>query len=179
MVIIAEKFEDPTFDLERSSNRIGRNTGIYRPPENYVFIRHGIRESDINQGQLGSCWLLSTIGSLASRYDKELIENVLNVKFNQKNGPREGKLIFRFYRFNKFEDVIIDDKLPLVQQEMAADSRDWWVPLIEKAYAKFYGSYTAIDGGFPRVSLFNTTGGICVDINNEKLVPGKQYRNGL
>ena len=73
--------------------------------------------------------------------DKTLIENVLNVKFNQKNGPREGKLVFRFYRFNKFEDVVIDDRLPLIQQEMAQDSRDWWVPLIEKAYAKFYGSY--------------------------------------
>ena len=73
--------------------------------------------------------------------DKSLIENVLNAKFNQKNGPREGKLVFRFYRFNKFEDVVIDDRLPLIQQEMAQDSRDWWVPLIEKAYAKFYGSY--------------------------------------
>ena len=115
--------------------------GIYRPPEGYVFIRHGITESDINQGSLGSCWLLSTVGSFASMDDKSLIENVLNAKFNQKNGPREGKLVFRFYRFNKFEDVVIDDRLPLIQQEMAEDSRDWWVPLIEKAYAKFYGSY--------------------------------------
>ena len=169
VVVGVDKFEDPTFDLEKASNQIGSNVEIYRPPENYVFIRNGIRESDINQGALGSCWLLSTIGSFAARYDQRLLENVLNVKFNQKNGPREGKLVFRFYRFNKFEDVIIDDQLPLVEHKMADDSRDWWVPLVEKAYAKFYDSYRNIDGGYPRVSSFNLTGGVCVDINSEKL----------
>ena len=36
---------------------------------------------------------------------------------------------------------MIDDRLPRNQAEMADHSNDYWVPLFEKAYAKFVGSY--------------------------------------
>lgn len=33
-----------------------------------------------------------------------------------------------------------------------------WVPLIEKAYAKFYGCYNHLQGGFPREAIEDLTG---------------------
>lgn len=33
-----------------------------------------------------------------------------------------------------------------------------WVPLIEKAYAKFYGCYDQIQGGYPREAIEDLTG---------------------
>lgn len=41
-----------------------------------------------------------------------------------------------------------------------------WIMLIEKAYAKVFGSYQAIDGGDPSQALIDLTGGPCYKINN-------------
>jgi len=60
--------------------------------------------------------------------------------------------------------VTIDDRVPKVQDDMSHVTGDWWPILVEKAYAKFNGSYDAIDGGFPRISMHHLTGGISIDL---------------
>lgn len=42
-----------------------------------------------------------------------------------------------------------------------------WVPLIEKAYAKFYGNYSHIDGGFTREAIEDPTGGVATLIHTK------------
>ena len=37
---------------------------------------------------------------------------------------------------------------------------EFWAPLLEKAYAKFYGSYAAIEGGVSIDAAVDSTGGI-------------------
>ena len=71
---------------------------------------------------------------------------------------------FFLYRFDGWEQVTIDDRVPKVQDDMTHVTGDWWPILVEKAYAKFNGSYDAIDGGFPRVSMHHLTGGISIDL---------------
>ena len=61
--------------------------------------------------------------------------------FNSTSGPESGKLKFKFQTFDGEREVTIDDQLPRNQTEMADHSGDYWVPLFEKAYAKFIGSY--------------------------------------
>ena len=81
---------------------------------------------------------------------------------------------FFFYRFDRWEQVIIDDRVPKVQDDMTHVTGDWWPILVEKAYAKFNGSYAAIDGGFPRVSMHHLTGGISIDLRTgwfQNLIP--------
>ena len=47
-----------------------------------------------------------------------------------------------------------------------SEGNEWWVPLCEKAYAKFSGSYTKIIGGNTCWALTELTGGITVEMKN-------------
>jgi len=160
-------YEDPDFDLDSKLNRLG-GRGFFRPNRGYSFVKNGIQDSDVNQkGILGDCWFLSALSSLAV-YDLSLIQRVLNIEYNSRNGPTRGKLKFFFYRFDRWEQVTIDDRVPKVQDDMSHVTGDWWPILVEKAYAKFNGSYDAIDGGFPRISMHHLTGGISIDLATDK-----------
>ena len=56
--------------------------------------------------------------------------------------------VFRFYpdgMFGKNKMIIIDDKLPLSKCSSKLKLvSEMWVPLLEKAYAKYLGSYDAM-----------------------------------
>ena len=92
-------------------------------------------------GYHGSCWFLSTVGSLVNFKNQHYINRAVQVGSNSTSGPESGKLKFKFQTFDGEREVVIDDRLPRNQAEMADHSNDYWVPLFEKAYAKFVGSY--------------------------------------
>ena len=76
---------------------------------------------------------------------------------------------FRFYHMGEWMDIIIDDQLPnkrVAKPQRCALSGDleYWVPLVEKAYAKFFGGYKNIIGGDPTWALFNVTGGVTLEV---------------
>ena len=52
----------------------------------------------------------------------------------------KGVLRFRFWRFGEWIDVFIDDRLPVRDGELiyarCDDPTEFWVALLEKAYAK-------------------------------------------
>ena len=50
-----------------------------------------------------------------------------------------------------------------------SETGEWWVPLTEKAYAKFCGSYDQIRGGCPCWALTDLTGGIAIQQKQESL----------
>ena len=58
-----------------------------------------------------------------------------------------GGFRFKFSRLGEWVDVIIDDKLPTKRRARPSDTGEWWVPLTEKAYAKFNGGYEKLIGG--------------------------------
>jgi hypothetical protein len=69
-----------------------------------------------------------------------------------------------FIRFGSWYEVVIDDKLPTKNGKLlylkAGQPNEFWTPLLEKAYAKFYGSYQALETITAVEAAVDFTGGI-------------------
>lgn len=84
-----------------------------------------------------------------------------------------GIYVYRFYKFNQFVYVMIDDKLPvnkqneLIYASSVSDpsSSEFWLSLLEKAYAKVNGCYQALNYGNVDEALVELTGSFFKEIN--------------
>jgi len=57
-----------------------------------------------------------------------------------------GIFRFNFWHFGRWKEVLVDDRLPTVNGQLIygqnlSQPNEFWVPLVEKAYAK-YASFT-------------------------------------
>ncbi|TRY86942.1 hypothetical protein DNTS_002870 [Danionella cerebrum] len=135
-----------------------------RPSElvpNPKLIVDGVSRFDYAQGSLlGNCWFLAAIGALT--FEKDIFKQVLPAgqSFSK---DYTGIFHFRFWRFGKWIDVVIDDQLPTVDDELifvsSKTSNEFWPALLEKAYAKVCGSYADLEAGFISEALMDFTGG--------------------
>ena len=73
--------------------------------------------------------------------------------------------------------IIVDDRLPVTSwgsltYGKSKDGDEFWVSIIEKAYAKFCGSYESIEGGLVHIGLMDLTGGtgFIIDLTDKKTV---------
>lgn len=93
---------------------------------------------------IGDCWAISAISVLASQ---GLAEQLFMTPYNH-----EGAYCVRFFRDGVWEPIVIDDSLPMSYSLPAfaksGDKTELWVPLLEKAYAKFYQAYEELEGGW-------------------------------
>lgn len=78
-----------------------------------------------------------------------------------------GVFHFRFWKYGRWYDVVIDDQLPvdpytnkLIFSNNKRTTNEFWPALLEKAYAKIATCYEFLNGGFMQDSLIDLTGGI-------------------
>ncbi|XP_033991028.1 calpain-1 catalytic subunit-like isoform X2 [Trematomus bernacchii] len=139
----------------------------YKMVRNPCFEVDGVSRFDFGQGILGNCWFLASIGALT--FQPSILKQVvpLEQRFDEEYC---GIFHFRFWRFGRWVDVVIDDKLPTIDGRLvfvhSNDPTEFWPALMEKAYAKVCGSYSDMNAGTPAEALVDFTGGVhmCIDL---------------
>uniref|UniRef100_A0AAV2JC16 Calpain catalytic domain-containing protein n=1 Tax=Knipowitschia caucasica TaxID=637954 RepID=A0AAV2JC16_KNICA len=153
----------------------------------HLFV-DGISAHDLHQGQLGNCWFVAACSSLASRESlwQKVIPDWKEQEWDQeKPESYAGIFHFRFWRFGEWVDVVIDDRLPTVDNQLvychSNDPNEFWSALVEKAYAKVYGCYEALDGGNTADALVDFTGGVSepVDLLEGHMASDEAARNQM
>ncbi|XP_015833872.1 calpain-A isoform X3 [Tribolium castaneum] len=163
-----ELFEDPEFPPTDSSlfysHRPDRRFEWRRPGEivdNPQLFVEGFSRFDVQQGELGDCWLLAAVANL-TLYRRLFFQIVPDDQGFDENYA--GIFHFRFWQYGRWIDVVIDDRLPTYRGELvflhSTEANEFWSALLEKAYAKLHGSYEALKGGSTCEAMEDFTGGV-------------------
>ena len=115
----------------------------------------GADPGDVEQGSLGNCWFLGALSILATKVG-HLRRLAVFSDFEI------GLHVFLFFRNRTWIKVVIDDRLPVTRGDQLVFARcknpgEFWVPLMEKAYAKLIGRYDAMEGGIESDMLVDLT----------------------
>ncbi|XP_016310487.1 calpain-1 catalytic subunit-like [Sinocyclocheilus anshuiensis] len=130
-------------------------------PNAAELIVETVSRFDYAQGNVGNCWFLASIGALT--FQTKLLHKVVpdGQSFSHNY---TGLFHFRFWRFGKWYDVVIDDKLPIIGCQLvfvkSKTLNEFWPALLEKAYAKVCGSYADMHSGRVSEALLDFTGGV-------------------
>ncbi|CAK0872322.1 unnamed protein product [Prorocentrum cordatum] len=146
-----------------------RRLGSAGPPETDLQAGAGrpgkkaFREAgDIVQGQIGTCFLLGALGSIAGAREADV------QKFFVSYDVDVGVYGVRFNVDGEWTYTIIDDVFPVDENgellyARCKDPQEVWVPLLEKAYCKLFTCYEMCDGGQPSEAIsggFSFLGGV-------------------
>jgi hypothetical protein len=122
------------------------------PHADWRLIRDKPRADDVQQGELGNCWFLSSLAALAEFQDGRFVRALFP---GQSGISSSGVYLVRLCLGGQWRGILVDDRLPCIGGGMyckqlaccVTHRLQIWASIIEKAYAKACGSYDAIVGG--------------------------------
>lgn len=124
--------------------------------------------NDIDQGSLGDCWLVQCL-SVLSLKPSRIKEMIFPNSFS-----KYGVYVVKLWnsKEKKFEYIIVDDYIPLnedgdIKFVKSLNVDEFWPFLIEKAFAKLFGSYALLHGGSPCKAMSILTGGFVEECDHD------------
>jgi hypothetical protein len=168
-------FEDEHFPINHA---LGRELNAKYAP-NIVWIRASecpgasllgakIAPEDVLEGELDDCYLVSALTLLALQ--PSLVRSLFNLAASNKE---EGRYCVCLWRQGERLEIQVDDRIPChvsTRTPVFARCRGatgFWVQIVEKAFAKLYGSYSSLAGGNTAEALHDLTGRPVFDYNLE------------
>lgn len=134
-----------------------RPSEIWHGEEPAVLMKDAEKPGDVKQGVLDDCWLLGAFLNVS--VNPQILQNLI-----VKDGLQFGFAVFKFFKNGEWQYVKIDTRIPYnaaSKQPLygyCADGQEFWVPLMEKAYAKLHKSYEILNGGKMSEALVDLTG---------------------
>ena len=132
-----------------------------------VFFKNDYETDGIIQGVMDNRWFVSALNIVSA--NRTQMDRVFFGELDQ-SWLDSGFFVCKFYRDDPSSDddwqvVLIDDRIPCDANGRPAFCRSaepnvYWAMVIEKAYAKFCGTYEAMQGGTVTQGLEDLTGGI-------------------
>ena len=126
-------------------------------------------------GRMNDLWLAGAMAAVAAHPDA-LVENIFGS--SPDDFKQFGVYTCRLYKNGKWVEVVCDTRLPCAPPlggkkveglkaasspcpitARSANAAEQWIPLLEKAVAKYHGSYEALNGGDVGEALVDLTGG--------------------
>ncbi|XP_056421562.1 calpain-10 [Hyla sarda] len=131
-------------------------------PSPHLFPENS-RDALGKQGILGDCWFICACSALLK--SQPLLHQVFPAdQHTWEHQGYTGRFTCRFWRFGRWVEVTIDDRLPCLGHKLCfshcQDQEAFWLPLLEKAYAKLHGCYEALWAGQVADALVDLTGGM-------------------
>lgn len=120
---------------------------------------HSFHLNDLQQGLVGDCFLLASLGGIANK-QPDVLENAI-----QDN--KDGTYTVRFYEkimgapfpvYETVNNLLPVDKNGNLTYAKQGDNGELWPAIVEKAWAQHNGGYDKIDGGNPGEMLEALTG---------------------
>ena len=140
----------------------------------------GTDPDDVHQGVLHDGWLLSAIQILAASGgvgDSDVDPLIKNLFLHCFDGEEKANALsdigvygVRLHKNGQWETILVDDCFPVLSDDYketkcagvafayTTNMEEMWVSLLEKAFAKYYGNYAALQNGFPHFALEDMTG---------------------
>jgi len=130
---------------------------------------------DINQGEIGNCYFLSTISAIAEYGDR--YKEIFISKNKSENGCYEIRLLVNGVP----KIIVLDDYFPVKKNKISfylahSKQKEIWVNLLEKAWAKINGSYASTIAGLPSEAFGVLTEAPCFSFSNRKYTQDEMWK---
>ena len=178
------QFVDPDFLPDESSlgDCIRKNEIVSWKVSTEININAGLFDGgtdpdDVHVGKLNDSWLLSAISILAADgVDDGKVDPLVDNLFITKQTSLTGAYAMRLYKNSQWETVITDDHFPCLDDRHKTETHagaafghsknfeEIWVPLLEKAYAKYHGGYASLEHGYVHHALKDLSGAESIQI---------------
>lgn len=166
--------------------------------EEALLFDGGTHPGYIFEGVFKDSWLVSAINMLAAAGDqtpgiinpqiRALFVEHVNIDGEKTLETEVGAYCLQLCRNDEWMPIILDDLFPMRKKELWSNEnrglataynrecRGLWLPLMEKAFAKYFGSYSALQRGYVHHALQDLTGSeaVCIPLSAASRGVGKR-----